>query len=238
MNEIKKKYADFLEKAVGKAPTKGDMIEIDKRMKELNQKYKKISSTNQEVSNLYDKELSVFWDKIVAYENNGSEIELMLKYVNIKPTYKILSLASGIAVFEMFLSKEFLKSGKITCIDISSKMNKIAKSKLKNFKINNVKIIKRTVEELPIKPNSQNLILGRRTGLSSGKLWKQVLKEVSRAIVKNNSSRFIYTVQQDYMNYSKKINKELDKAGLKLIKIDSFKEKDGDKIFMIITKPN
>ncbi|MEI7718698.1 MAG: methyltransferase domain-containing protein [archaeon] len=231
--KIQENYKRFLVKAIGKSPNKNNMHTIINRMNELNEASKNKFSSNEEVRHLYDNELSNFWEKIVAYENKGDEIYSLLKNINIKNDAKILSLASGIGVFEMFIATNILSNGEIICVDLSSKMNKKANEISKKLNLKNVKIITSSANKLSIKNSSQDIVLARRTGLSDEKIWSSVLKEVKR-VMKEDSAVFVYTVQKDFCKSKKEIIKDLDSVGLKFKKIDSFKEKEGNKIMMVI----
>lgn len=233
---IKNEYCSFLERALGKSPSRKDMLVINKKMNDLNKLSKKTPLYKQKVKNLYNRELSRFWKKIVAYENKGDEINILLKNVTIPPNSKMASIASGIGLFEMFLAKKLLVDGRITCVDYSKSMNAIAEDLLKKLKLKNVSVITASATKIPINSHTQNIVLARRTGLSSTFLWNKVLLEVSRIIIRNPDSRFIYTVQSNFNKPEAKVKQELCNVGLELIKIDSFKEKDGDVIKIIFAK--
>lgn len=235
MKTLFAKYRDFLERAVGRSPNKKEMQEIDKKMKEVNKELKNNGKEDREIERLYDNKLSQIWEKIVAYENNGEEIKLLLNNIEIDKRAKVLSLASGLAIFEMFIAKNIAKHGKVECIDLSNEMNKRAKAIAKKFEISNIHFIKASVKKLLFRDNSQDIVLARRTGLSSGNSWQSILKEVKR-VLKDKDSRFIYTVQRDFSKPLVKIKKELSLVGLEFLKIKSFREKDGEIINIIIAR--
>jgi len=230
---IRKKYKNFLKKTIGKSSTKKEMHLISQRMKELDSLSKVKKPKNQEVKSLYDEELSSFWEKIVSYENKGDEIALLCKNIKLNKSSEMLSIASGISVFEMFIAKEFLTSGKIVCIDFSEGMIKTAKKIVKKAGIKNLELLVADAKKIPAKSNSKDLILARRTGLSDTNDWPKVLKEVKR-LLRDKYSIFVYTVHRDFSKSEEKIKLELKSAGLNFIKKTYFKEKDGDKIEMII----
>ena len=229
--EISKLYRAHLLKSVGKSPSKTRIKEIELLTKNL-EKQKNFS-----IKRLYDKEYSPFWKEIVAYENKSDEIILFQRYIKPPQNGNMASLASGIAIFEMFLAKKFVPMGRVYCVDFSKRMNEKARKFKKKLKIKNVSIITSSVSKTTLRKNSQNVVIARRTGLSKGNQWNRVLKEVNRILRKNSESRFVYTTVKDRYENKKKIKYLLNKAHLDLVDITSFKDRGGDIILMVIAKP-
>lgn len=235
---LSEKFKQHLLNTVGATPTKIEIKEIDKKVRKSFDKI--YNSPNKKPSFLkeeYDKNLSKVWARVVAHEASISEINLFLKYSNIKENSKIVSLASGICVFELFVAKEIANKGNVCCVDISNGMITEAKKFVKKLSLKNVKLIVKDITKLPFNTDSQEIVLARRTGLSNDDRWIEVLKESYRVLKKNEDSRFIYTVDHDFTKPLNLIKKDLSKANLKFIAQDAFLKKDQRRVDMIVAKP-
>ncbi len=223
---IKEKYQKFLKKTVGKRPSKKRMKEIDLIMNNLKNKN----------NILYNKKLAAIWREIVAYESNPREITLFRKHTFSRKNLKVTSIASGLGIFELFIAKEIIPEGKIILIDSSKSMCKKAREYKKKLKVMNAQISFKDANKTGLKKNTQNLVIARRPGFTKSQKWPGILKEVKRILKEDPKSAFIYTTQKQGNKSKKEIIEELDKAGLKLIKIEEFKEMSGTPIEMIIAK--
>lgn len=232
------KFHEHLLKTVGKRPTGPEIKKVNKQVrKSFDKIYNGHNKDPLFIKTEYDKRLSKIWGKVVAYEATVSEVELFLKYSGINQNPNIVSLASGLCIFELFIAKEFNKKGKMCCIDISDGMSNRAKKYVKKLKLNNVNILIKDITDLPIDSDSQNIVLARRTGLSNDEKWIKILKESYRVLKKEDSSRFIYTVDHDFNKPLNIIKEDLFKAKLSFIAEDYFVKNDGKRVDMIITKP-
>lgn len=218
-------FKAHLVRCVGKSPNGSEMRKIGKRLKEL------------VLKGVYNDELANLWRKIVAYENGTKEIAMFLKYSNCNKTRNVVSIGSGIGVFESFLAKNVFSKGKVYCVDFSKSMSKQAESIRKGLNLENMKIIVASAKRVPIKSYSADILLYRRTGLSIGKLWPSVLKEARRLIKPEEDSRLIYTVRARSVGGIGNIKKTLRGAGFDFIKLDFFFERDQTKIAMVIARP-
>lgn len=232
------KIKRHLIETVGKKPTKKEMNDVDEQIKPIFAKiYHSPNKASSFIKKAYDSKLSKLWIKVVANESFLEEIRLFAKFTKIKSNYNLTSLASGLGVYEMFLAREYLQNGKISCIDLSEGMSKIAKEFAKKIKQRNVKIIVASAIKLPIKPNSQDIVLARRTGLSNDKKWIKVLKEANRIIKKENNSTFIFTVDKSFNKSSKEVKSDLKKANFNLITIRDFNRGSENTVSMVVAKP-
>ena len=133
---IEEKFKNHLLKTVGKKPSKQDMQDIDKKIHlAYGEIYDKPDKEEAITKEIYDKKLSKLWIKVVANENLAPEVMLFSEYTKVKPNFNIASFASGLSVYELFLAKEIVPLGKVSCIDISDEMNKIARKFAKKLKL-------------------------------------------------------------------------------------------------------
>lgn len=227
INSLDLEYVAHVKKAVGGVPSNKEIGDVDREIE-------KISVKSGKVKELYNEKLSKLWKTIIAYENKPDELNLLVKSVKIHSGDKVTSIASGLCVFEAFIAKRFLINGQINAIDFSKEMNKQAKDILKKLNVKNIKVICASAIKLPIKDDSQNLVLARRTGLSSTNEWPLVLKEVYRIIKRDGI--FVYTVDKNFFDSLEKAKKQLSSAGLSCFKHCSFIEKDRSKIIMIFAR--
>jgi ubiquinone/menaquinone biosynthesis C-methylase UbiE len=235
---LRQKSKEHLLKTVGKKPTKKEMIEIERKIKIAYDKiYNKPDKEESVMKKIYNKELSRHWGRVVANENFAKEVTSLLKYTNVKTNSHVASFASGLAVYELFLARELVPQGKVYCIDISEGMNKVARKFAKRLNQNNIKIITGSVTKIPLKSNTQDIVMARRTGLSKDKKWIDILKEAYRIIKKNKESTFLYTVDKVFNDSIQEIKSNLNKAKFRFVTMkDSHSSNEGI-VCMIITKP-
>lgn len=235
---MKERFRKHLLDTVGAIPTDEEMSSVNKITKA---EYKKIYDTPDKpitvIKTSYNKVLSRVWPKVVATTASFSEVVLLSRYVKFKPYYNITSLASGICVFELFLAKEFVPDGMIRCIDLSVEMNEQARALARKLKQRNIKIITASATNVPVQSNSQDVVLVRRSGLSNDKRWISVLKESHRILKKTRTSRFVYTVAEDFNKPIKSIKGDLLAVGFEFIAMRKFGIKEKAPSFMIIAKP-
>lgn len=232
------KLKEHLLKTVGKKPSKEEMAEASKKIHKGYDKIYPFTDRNESLVGKTYTEISKEWEKVVASETHLSEIILFQKYTKVKPEFKITSLASGLAVYELFLAKEFVPKGFVTCIDISEGMSKKASDFAKKLKQNNVKIVNGSVLNVPLDDNSQDIVLARRTGLSKDKKWIDVLKEARRILKKKETSTFIYTVDKVFNDSLDKIKSNLSKAKFKFVAMEEQHKSNEGTVCMIIAKPS
>lgn len=237
-NSLEERFWKHIANTVGSIPTGEQMSLVNKITKA---EYKKIYDVPDKPIAVtrasYNKVLSKIWPKVVATTASFSEVELLSKYIKFKPYYKVTSLASGLCVFELFLANEFVPKGKIQCIDLSVEMNERARALARKLRQRNIRIITASATKIPISSNSQDLVLARRPGLSNDKRWIKVLKESHRVLKGSRTSRFVYTVAEDFNKPAKDIKEDLLATGFKFIAIRKFGIKEKAPSFMIIAKP-
>jgi len=223
--DIKKEYMKHLDKVVGKIPSEEEMEKVNRRLDEL-------EFNSDGFDGRYDKEIAKLWKKVISNDRSAGEMELFLKISNCNTHSKILSLGAGIGAFESFLAKYVVMHGKVVCTDISKEMCNEAIRVKNKLRLKNMDVFVSSAEKIKVDKDKFDIVLARRTGLSMKSAWNKVLKEVHRVLKENKDSRFIYTVKEDLFGDFKRVNKVLNKKGLKLIEIDYFYEKDGTKVAM------
>lgn len=238
-NKLTLKLKNHLLNTVGKKPTKEEMKKINQKIKPI---FAKIYAHPDKITTLvkkgYSAELTNLWIPTVASEFFAPEINLFLKFTKVKPQYKITSLASGLAIYELFLAKEYAPKGKISCIEASSEMNKVARKFARKMKQTNIKIITASAAKIPIRNNSQDIVLARRTGLSNDKRWKTILNEAHRIIKKKEESTLIITIDKTFNKSISQIKSYLKKANFNFIEMKNFKRSLNTLLVsMIIAKP-
>lgn len=223
--DIKKEYMKHLDKVIGNAPSEKEMEKVNTRLDEL-------EFNSEGFNGKYDKEIAKLWINVVSNDRSAEEMELFLKLSNCNTHSRILSLGAGIGAFESFLAKYVVVKGKVFCTDISKDMCK-ENIRIKNkLRLKNMDVFVSSAEKIKVDKDKFDIVLARRTGLSMKSVWNKVLKEVHRVLKENKESRFIYTVKEDLFGDFRKVNKVLNKKGLRLIEIDYFYEKDGTKVAM------
>ena len=235
---LKEKLKQHLIKTVGKKPTKKEMKLVNNEIKPIFEKiYAHPEKMTEFVKTGYDAKLTKLWIPTVANESFIDELSLFFKFTRVKPDYKITSLASGLAVYELFLAREYISRGVISCIEASKEMNKLAKTFARKTNQKNIKILNASATNLPIKNDSQDVVLARRTGLSNDLKWGTVLNEAHRIIKKKKDSTFIFTVDKIFNKSLKEVKIDLKKANFEFITSKDFKRsKDTPLVSMIVAK--
>lgn len=236
---IEQKYRAHLLETVGRKPTEEEMKEVDEKMRRAYDKvYDHPDKDEALINEIYSKEISPLWVKVVANENLAPEIDLFSKYTQVKPDYNITSFASGLAVYELFLAKEIVPHGKVSCIDVSEGMNRLAREYVNKLGQKNIEVMTSSVLHTPLESDSQDIVLARRTGLSKDKRWPSVLGEAYRIMKKSKDSTFIYTVDKVFNDPLEEIKSNLGKANLKFIAMEDSHTSNSGIVCMIIAKPN
>ncbi|MDD5127406.1 MAG: class I SAM-dependent methyltransferase [Dehalococcoidales bacterium] len=68
------------------------------------------------------------WDEKIA-EKNPSKLRTMIDRLDIKPGASVLDVGTGTGVFVPYLLQKIGRHGKLTCLDFSAEMLKIARAK-------------------------------------------------------------------------------------------------------------
>ena len=238
-SNLSMRLKDHLLNTVGKKPTKKEMKWVNNEIKPL---FAKIYAHPDRITELvktgYNAKLTRLWKSVVADESFFNEINLFSKFTKIKTNYKITSLASGLAVYELFLAKEYVPRGLVSCIEVSKEMNKEAKILAKKINQNNIKVLTASVTKIPIKSDSQDIVLARRTGLSRDLRWGKVLSEAHRIIKKKKESTFIITVDKTFNKSIREVKEDLKKANFELIKVKDFRRSRNTLVIsMIVSRP-
>ena len=235
---LKLKFKEHLIRTVGKKSTKKEMNLVDKKIRLIfNKIYNKPDKEEAFIIKAYNEKLSKLWKKVVANETLFQEVLLFYKYTKVKPFFHIASLASGLAVYELFLAKEIVPFGEVSCFDISQEMNKRAKKFAEKLEQTNVKIITASAIKIPLEENSQDIVIARRTGLSNDKNWRIVLKEAYRIIKKNKDSTFLYTVDKRFNVSLKTIKNNLLKSNFNFIALEDFNISKEEIVSMVVARP-
>ena len=236
---LKKKLEVHLLNTVGSRLPDEQMNEIDSEIDTIFDKvYAHPDKMTTLVKDGYDGRLSNLWISVVANEDFIPELKLFLDSVEIKPTFNVASLASGLSVYELFLAKEFFPEGEMTCIDASIEMNKIANQFINKTNRENMKTVISSATNLPLGNETQDLVLARRTGLSNDENWNVVLDESYRVLKKHDDSRLIITVDKVFNKSNEDVKSDLNKSNFELVEIKDFERRVNEPIVsMIIAKP-
>ncbi len=236
--ELKEKIKKHLLLTVGNKPSAEEIKLVGAGIQKGYDKiYDGFDKEESLIAKVYTKDLSKYWIRVVANEDLIHEFLSLKENVNIKSDYNIASFASGLAVFEIFLAKELVPHGFVSCFDISDGMNKIAREYVNKLNQKNIKIVTSSVLSIPLENDSQDLVIARRTGLSKDKRWINVLKEAYRILKKQESSNFIYTVDKEYNDSLDKIKSSLEKADLRFIEMKESHSSNNGPVCMILAKP-
>jgi len=121
----KSEFLQFFERVVGKSTSLEKKIAFQafERFKvDLEQ-----PSTSLERLGLVWNTIAPHYLQLISPIRLASEIRVLKKHASFSKNDRIASLGSGPAVLESFLAKQVVPSGFVSCVDISPKMNEIAK---------------------------------------------------------------------------------------------------------------
>ncbi|VVC00640.1 Ubiquinone/menaquinone biosynthesis C-methyltransferase UbiE [uncultured archaeon] len=142
--------------------------------------------------------LQPHYSKLFGLESMRGDAEYIFPQARFRSQDHVLSIGSGPAVLDNYIAKHFVRGGKVTCIDISPKMNDEARQLGERAQVPNISFITANAAKLPIQNSTQDkIILGY--GLLATRNPEGTLNEAYRGIKKDGNSRLILLEAVEHM---------------------------------------
>ncbi len=179
--------------------------------------------------------LAPLYPKMIHSNRLEQEISRISLFADINTSDRIVSLGSGIALSEVFLAKNFVPNGFVTCVDISPEMNKFAKKIQTTAGVENMKILTKSAATTGLPTDSQNKVIIGLIGHQEPMHLIPVLNESLRLLKKSPTSKLIFTFGLNPGKDSFKICKLLSERGFHIEELQPYYALfEGPQLFMLI----
>jgi len=178
------------------------------------------------------------WGKIVFRERVEQEIKIIKMHGRINPSDNIASIGSGPGIHEAFIAKHLVPKGRVTCIDFSLKMSRLARQTREKAQANNMSVFARSGHRTGLPVASQDKVLLIQTTAVDSIHWQPILKEVRRIIKQGPQARFIFSFTTEDVEKTKEpVLKSLRENGFQKEIALKYAVSGKAKAIMIIAKP-
>lgn len=159
-------------------------------------------SKEQRVHNVFEK-ISDSYDKmnsVISFQQHINWRKDTMKRMNVQPGSKALDVCCGTADWTIALADAVGPTGEVKGLDFSQNMLNVGIEKVKQLKLNQVKLIHGNAMELPFEDNSFDYVtIG--FGLRNVPDYLQVLKEMHRVVKPGGIAVCLETSQPTLIGY-------------------------------------
>ncbi|WML45114.1 demethylmenaquinone methyltransferase [Neobacillus sp. PS3-40] len=159
-------------------------------------------SKEERVHNVFEK-ISENYDKmnsVISFQQHIKWRNDTMKRMNVQQGSKTLDVCCGTADWTIALADAVGPSGEVVGLDFSKNMLKIGEEKVKELKLNQVKLIHGNAMELPF-PNESFDYVTIGFGLRNVPDYLQVLKEMNRVLKPGGKAVCLETSQPTILGY-------------------------------------
>ncbi len=229
-------FKSFFEHVAGKPISVAEQKALEKQLADC---AKVVTNQKASLSNLrknWDL-IAKSYSKVIEVERLEQEVKCIEKKAPINRADTIASIGSGPAFLEAFIAKKLAPQGKVTCIDLSPEMSKIALQTKTRAKAENMQILTRSGAETKLASASQDKVIIGQTNLTDTIHWNPVLKEARRIIKKGPGSKFILSFAPEKQSQINSVIKSLKKSSFLPEHAIKYASKGNIHAIMIIAKP-
>jgi ubiquinone/menaquinone biosynthesis C-methylase UbiE len=178
------------------------------------------------------------WKKMVFRELMEQEIKAIKMHGRINPSDHIASIGSGPGIHEAFIAKHLVPKGRVTCIDFSLKMSRLARQTREKAQVSNMSVFARSGHRTGLPAASQDKVLLIQTTAVDSIHWQPIIKEVRRIIKEGFESRFIFSFTTEDVEKTKApVLKSLRENGFRDEIVLKYAVSGKNKAIMVIAKP-
>jgi len=185
-------FMDFFKEVAGSPASEAEIAKAIRQVARFKPELDKPNTSEQRMREIYD-QVSTVYLKIIRPQRVEHEIGIITGHVGIKPTDCIASICSGPGVLEAFFAKKIVPQGKVTCIDISPRMNAIAERVKAKAQAENMDIVTASGAATGLPTSSQDKVLAMQTDLPKTIHWQPFINEVKRVLKKGPDARFVFS---------------------------------------------
>ncbi|WP_223593489.1 demethylmenaquinone methyltransferase [Neobacillus bataviensis] len=158
-------------------------------------KEQRVHHVFEKISDSYDK-----MNSVISFQQHIKWRQDTMKRMNVQPGSKALDVCCGTADWTIALAEAVGPSGEVTGLDFSQNMLNVGIEKVKQLKLNQVKLIHGNAMELPFEDNSFDYVtIG--FGLRNVPDYLQVLKEMHRVVKPGGIAVCLETSQPTLIGY-------------------------------------
>ena len=158
-------------------------------------KEERVHHVFEKISENYDK-----MNSVISFQQHIKWRNDTMKRMNVQPGSKTLDVCCGTADWTIALADAVGPSGEVVGLDFSQNMLKIGEEKVKELKLNQVKLIHGNAMELPFQNESFDYVtIG--FGLRNVPDYLQVLKEMNRVLKPGGKAVCLETSQPTILGY-------------------------------------
>ena len=204
----------FLRTVLGKPPSKAEVDAARKKIKGLAADLGRPNTSTKIIREIYD-QIAGHYPKLIMPGRFGQEIKIITGHANMRPTDCIASICSGPGILEAFFAKKIVPQGKVTCVDISPEMNRVAERVKAKAGVENMDILTRPGNATGLPTSSQDKVIVMQTDLPKTIHWQPLLDEVKRIIKKGPDARFVVSFATTNRADAKEVIQSLEKNRFK-----------------------
>ncbi len=232
-----KGFSSFFEQVVGEPVSAGERERAVKVFRGIGMPLQRRKISLRKLRKVWN-QVAPFSEKLLAREAIGHELNLISEHGKIKPSDKIASIGSGRAVHEAFIAKYLAPKGKVTCIDISPEMNKIATQTKEKAQVKNLSILTASGTKTSLPTASQDKVLLMQTVLARTIHLKSLLRESRRIIKETPNARLILAFTDEKPGKATKlVRSSLERNGFQPGKPITYAILEKSNAIMITAKP-
>ncbi|MEH7331382.1 demethylmenaquinone methyltransferase [Neobacillus drentensis] len=158
-------------------------------------KEQRVHHVFEKISDSYDK-----MNSVISFQQHIKWRQDTMKKMNVQPGSKALDVCCGTADWTIALAEAVGPSGEVTGLDFSQNMLNVGIEKVKQLKLNQVKLIHGNAMELPFEDDSFDYVtIG--FGLRNVPDYLQVLKEMHRVVKPGGIAVCLETSQPTLIGY-------------------------------------
>lgn len=169
------------------------------------------------------------WNRYAPYDRHFLPLQarmffdrFVLQELRFAGHENVLSIGSGSGALETYLAKYKVPNGKVTAVDVSDEMVKQNLQLAKNTQTRNIFPVVGSAQRLPVRANSQDVVLAINLPLADREAVAQLLQTVHRVIKRGPDSRLVLIkgiTRQDQETQELRI---MERAGFERVHVERY----------------
>ncbi len=157
------------------------------------------------------------YPRVFGLEQVAKSQRFVFSNVQFSGNENVLSVGSGTGIIENFIAQHCLKNGKLTGVDIADNMNKKAAELREKTGAKNFRVVTGSSHTLPIRSESQDIVLYLNAGEWNVHQMKKPLSEIFRVIRKTPKAKFLVSVFLDSPNELQHLKQMTSESGFDVL---------------------
>ena len=182
-------FRSFFLSVVGRESTTAERIKLKKQLEVIQKEIKNPGLSLKRIGELWNQAAKTY-KKLIEWRRLQREAEIISAHGGLNPGDSIASIGSGPAILESYIAKRFVPSGRVTCVDISPEMSKLAQKTKEKTHADNLSVLTASGTATGLPVSSQDKVILIQTNLAKTVHWWPLLQEVRRILKKTPESKF------------------------------------------------